>query len=355
MLRALLSSSCPSLDGLLEAGAEVAHIRAVYEPARKAGKPHFIFHATNPHLCQFHPAMNPRLLLPLLALFPASAICASPGADAHWPQWRGPLGNGVAPQAEPPVKWSESENVKWKVAVPGAGTSTPIIWRDRIFLLTAIPVAAKAGAPPAAEAPPAPPPGEGGPGRRRGGGMRSEAPSQPYQFAVLCLDRATGKTLWQKTVRETVPHEGHHRDHGFASALAGHRRKAALRFLRLARALRARLRGKREMGKGFRKNADAQRLRRRRFARAAWRYRHRELGPRRRGLHRRARQDDRQGTLAQTARRTDDLDHAAHRRARRPAAGHRQRHQQSPQPTTLKTGELLWEAAGRPPTSSPRP
>ena len=160
--------------------------------------------------------MKSRLLLPsLVAALAASAISAEPTATANWPQWRGPLSNGVAPQAEPPLKWSESENVKWKVAIPGSGTSTPIVWGGRVFLLTAMPAAAKADAPPAA----APAPGEGGPGRRRGGGgMRSENPTQPYQFAVLCLDRATGKMLWQKTVRETVPHEGHHRDHGFASA-----------------------------------------------------------------------------------------------------------------------------------------
>ena len=166
--------------------------------------------------------MKPRLLLPaLLAALTTSAISAEPAADAQWPQWRGPLCNGVAPQAEPPLKWSESENVKWKVAIPGSGTSTPIVWGGKVFLLTAMPSAAKADAQPVAKTAPAPPPGEGGPGRRRGGpggGMRSENPTQPYQFAVLCLDRATGKTLWQKTVHETVPHEGHHRDHGFASA-----------------------------------------------------------------------------------------------------------------------------------------
>ena len=165
--------------------------------------------------------MKLSLLLPaLLALLTGTAFPAAPVAEAQWPQWRGPTGNGVAPQAEPPVKWSESENVKWKVAIPGSGTSTPIVWGDKVFLLTAMPVAAKADAPPAVETAPAPPaaPGEGGPGRRGGGGMRSEAITQQYQFAVLCLDRATGKTLWQKIVRETVPHEGHHRDHGFASA-----------------------------------------------------------------------------------------------------------------------------------------
>jgi outer membrane protein assembly factor BamB len=64
-------------------------------------------------------------------------------------------------------------------------------------------------------------PGEDPRGRRRrggGGGLRSENPAEAYQFAVIAVDRATGKTLWQKVAREEVPHEGHHRDHGFASA-----------------------------------------------------------------------------------------------------------------------------------------
>lgn len=47
--------------------------------------------------------------------------------------------------------------------------------------------------------------------------MRSQKPTEPYQFAVLALDRQTGKTLWQKVAREDLPHEGHHADHGFAS------------------------------------------------------------------------------------------------------------------------------------------
>ncbi len=47
--------------------------------------------------------------------------------------------------------------------------------------------------------------------------MRGEKPTEVYQFALLCLDRATGATLWQKVVREELPHEGHHKDHGYSS------------------------------------------------------------------------------------------------------------------------------------------
>lgn len=136
---------------------------------------------------------------------------AAPEHLNHWPQWRGPLAIGVAPQADPPLRWSETESVKWKVAVPGFGTSTPILWGNRVFLHTAIATGRKGQSQPAGTEAPT------GPGRSRGG-FGIEPPREVYAFVVLCLDRATGKTLWQKTVRETVPHEGHHRDHGFASA-----------------------------------------------------------------------------------------------------------------------------------------
>jgi outer membrane protein assembly factor BamB len=143
----------------------------------------------------------------------------------NWPAWRGPLANGVAPEADPPTEWSETKNVKWKVAIPGRGTATPIIWGDRVFILAAItPEKTEAVA---AQTPPPPAKGDGPPdasggGRPRkgpgGGGFgRSEKPTDKYQFTVMCLDRKTGKTLWQKVAREEVPHEGHHPDHGFAS------------------------------------------------------------------------------------------------------------------------------------------
>jgi outer membrane protein assembly factor BamB len=52
----------------------------------------------------------------------------------NWPQWRGPALNGVSTEKNLPVKWTTEENVVWKVAMPGLSGSTPIIWRDRIFL-----------------------------------------------------------------------------------------------------------------------------------------------------------------------------------------------------------------------------
>src|SRR5688572_3630208 len=58
--------------------------------------------------------------------------------DGLWPSFRGPLGTGVAPGGNPPIEWSETKNVRWKVPIPGEGHATPIIWKDRIYLLTAI-------------------------------------------------------------------------------------------------------------------------------------------------------------------------------------------------------------------------
>jgi outer membrane protein assembly factor BamB len=183
-----------------------------------------------------------------LACFTVAAGAQSDDARRQWPQWRGPLATGVAPEADPPLEWSETRNVKWKVKIPGSGTSTPIVWGERVFILTAVKLAKPAQAAPTessrleadellaardserqagygSEQPvlvvqASPPEGQGQPRPRPGGGGfgRSEKPVEAYQFTVLCYDRQTGKILWQKVARQEVPHEGHHRDHGFASA-----------------------------------------------------------------------------------------------------------------------------------------
>ena len=136
---------------------------------------------------------------------------------ANWPSFRGPLSTGVAPDADPPVEWSETTNVAWKVAIPGRGTSTPVIWGDQVFLLTAIPEEAAPGAPGTAAEPSKADPGRPGRGGGGGGGM-VERPTVPQRFTVLSLDRATGRKRWEQVARVQVPHEGHHKDHGFASA-----------------------------------------------------------------------------------------------------------------------------------------
>jgi outer membrane protein assembly factor BamB len=142
-------------------------------------------------------------------------------ADDNWPQWRGPHQNGVAPKANPPTEWSETKNVKWKVAIPGEGHATPIIWGDKVFVLAAVGAGTKpdAGAPAPAEVGQGQerPRGPGGPGGGRRGGFGGQAPTQSYQFTVMCLDRGTGKTVWQKVAKEALPHEGHHPTGTYAS------------------------------------------------------------------------------------------------------------------------------------------
>src|SRR3972149_6376975 len=69
-----------------------------------------------------------------------------PGGEAmtYWPRWRGPSGQGLVEGADYPDTWSDTQNVLWKVGVPGRGHSSPIVWGDRILLTTA----AQAGAGP---------------------------------------------------------------------------------------------------------------------------------------------------------------------------------------------------------------
>ncbi len=123
-------------------------------------------------------------------------------AEDNWSQWRGPLATGVAPHADPPLHWSESDNVRWKTAIPGKGHSTPIVWEDRVFVTAAIPV----GELFEARIDDAP-------------GTHDSIPvTQSHQFVALALDRADGKILWQVVLNEEIPHEGGHFTGSYASA-----------------------------------------------------------------------------------------------------------------------------------------
>jgi len=169
--------------------------------------------------------MNSPLRFAVLgAVLSLSLVPAAPADDASaWPTWRGPSAAGLAPGATPPLKWSDTENIKWKAKVPGYGFSTPIIWKNQIFLVSAFEVKDRPGRTPAATTEPSASPqgksGErGGDRRGKGGFGGGTAPTQPWAFVVIALDRETGKTLWQKTARQETPHEGHHASHGYASA-----------------------------------------------------------------------------------------------------------------------------------------
>jgi outer membrane protein assembly factor BamB len=80
----------------------------------------------------------------------------------NWPAWRGPEGNGQCHEKDLPLKWSATENVRWKVPLPGPGNSTPIIWGDKIFL--------------------------------------TQATEKGQKRSLICFNRKDGSRLWEKTV-----------------------------------------------------------------------------------------------------------------------------------------------------------
>lgn len=142
----------------------------------------------------------------LLTLLMAACVqvesSAQSSAIGQWPQWRGPLGTGVSPAGDPPVEWSEEKNVQWKIDLPGRGHSTPIVWGDRAFLTAAVPYGPKLE------------PRKSG----RPGAHDNLAVSQRHRFVALAVDRATGETLWEKTLNEALPLEGAHYTASLASA-----------------------------------------------------------------------------------------------------------------------------------------
>jgi outer membrane protein assembly factor BamB len=146
-----------------------------------------------------------------IALFSAMVLAATvSGGDPrreqlhNWHHWRGPLANGTAPTADPPVTWDEKTNIKWKAPLPGRGSATPIIWGDQVFVVTAIRTDRTAAA---ADLPHTDPRFE----------KKTKAPANYYRFEVLSFDRRTGRLRWQRTATEQVPHEGHHRSHSYAA------------------------------------------------------------------------------------------------------------------------------------------
>jgi len=97
----------------------------------------------------------------LIAVFFANLARAE-----NWPAWRGPAGDGISSETGFPLEWGPDTNVRWRVALPEPGNSTPIVWGDRVFVT-----------------------------QQMNGGQ---------QRTLICFDRRTGKQLWQKGV--DAPH-----------------------------------------------------------------------------------------------------------------------------------------------------
>ena len=119
-----------------------------------------------------------RTLASTLFLLAALSVGSAAAADANWPRWRGPQQNGHTDDAQLPVQWS-GENVVWKAPLPGIGQSSPILWGDRIFLTSYLDR-----------------------GRER---------------IVFCVDRTSGKILWQQSAWKGEPERSHDMN-GWASA-----------------------------------------------------------------------------------------------------------------------------------------
>lgn len=122
-------------------------------------------------------------LLPILfaAVLPFASPATAAIAATDWPAWRGPTRDGLAaPGQSPPIQWSETENVLWKVPLPGRGHSSPTVVGERIYLATADPV------------------------------TKSQS--------VLCLDRKSGKLLWQSEVHAANAESGKHGNSSAASS-----------------------------------------------------------------------------------------------------------------------------------------
>ena len=142
----------------------------------------------------------------ILMSFHSIAQENSSSYNHNWPQWRGPEASGVAPTGNPPIEWSETKNVKWKIEIPGKGHSTPIIWEDKIFVTTAIETEQKIEKKEteATEST----------GRRRMPGLEAES---VLRFVVMAINRTDGSVIWEKTVIQEAPVDGTHNTGSWAS------------------------------------------------------------------------------------------------------------------------------------------
>ena len=117
---------------------------------------------------------------------------AGPLAASDWPRFRGADGSGIARDGTPPTTWSDTQNLKWKAALPGPGSSSAIVSGERVF------VTSYSGY------------GDGGSGS-----------IEKLRRHLVCLDRASGKILWNKTVTAELPEDaftGFLTEHGYASS-----------------------------------------------------------------------------------------------------------------------------------------
>ncbi|MEK6677239.1 MAG: PQQ-binding-like beta-propeller repeat protein [Planctomycetota bacterium] len=123
--------------------------------------------------------------------FTLLVLSVGPASAQNWPSFRGPNGSGVG-VGSPPVNWNveTGENIKWKTPIPGLAHSSPIVWGDRVFVTTSV-----SGKPESTEVKT---------GWLNGTGD-SATDSGPWTWKLFCLDKSSGKVLWEKDAHSGVP------------------------------------------------------------------------------------------------------------------------------------------------------
>lgn len=151
--------------------------------------------------------------LPTVLAIATIVVAGSELSAQNWPQWRGPSSRGVSLEEGLPTTWSTSRNVAWRAALAGLGTSSPIVWGDRIIVTSQVGMSALAG-------------GESHPQLARDdralaerespmGGRRPTpgGSADEVWFVVEAFDRADGRRLWQHRTKArgalSTVHEKH--------------------------------------------------------------------------------------------------------------------------------------------------
>ena len=135
-----------------------------------------------------------------------SAFLSENGFAQNVPQFRGAGGMGVVKDAKISDQWDKAKNLQWKVEVEGAGWSQPVIWKDRIYLTTAV---AANGFKPKDFA--------GGARNPASMGMGSKRPNYKVEWKVVCLDAKTGEQVWSTSVAAAQPKFGIHPSNSYAT------------------------------------------------------------------------------------------------------------------------------------------
>ena len=125
--------------------------------------------------------------------------------EMNWAQWRGPYATGIAPVGDPPIEWSESKNVKWKVEIPGKGHATPIVWEEQIILLSAVETEKTVEIKKPEDV------------GQNNQWMKPITTDRIHEFIVMSIDRKSGKTLWKTILNEELPHSETHNFGSWAS------------------------------------------------------------------------------------------------------------------------------------------